>query len=90
MGRTFNGYSPMELLQIEASFLRGCGYSLPLNHKGSKPKNPKDKNILFNGLCKTVACLCALDGVPDVMDYSRLFEFDHNTSPHQIHASSAK
>ncbi len=86
LGKTFNGYSPMELLQIEASFLKGCGYSIPLRHKGSKPKNPKDKNILFNGLCDTVALLCALDGVPDVMDYSRIFEFDNQRPPHQINA----
>ena len=77
LGRKFNGYSPIELLQIEASFLNGCGYSVPLNRLGSKPKNPKDKEVLFNGLCETVAFLCALDGIDNVMDYSKLFEFDN-------------
>lgn len=78
LGRKFNGYSPFQLLQIEASFLKGCGYSLPLNHKGTKPKNPQDKDILFNGLCETVECLCQLDHVDNVMDYSKLFEVENN------------
>ena len=29
-GRKLNGYSPLELLKIEAAFLSGCGYKLPL------------------------------------------------------------
>ena len=76
IGRKFNGYSPMELLKIEASFLKGCGYSIPLTRLGTKPQNPKDKEILFNGLCETISTLCALDGIDDVMDYSKLFEFE--------------
>lgn len=78
LGRRFNGYSPLELLQIEASFLKGCGYSLPLNHKGSKPKNPQEKDTLFQGLCEAVACLCKLDGVENFMDYSQLFEYEND------------
>lgn len=76
-GRKFNGYSPHELLQIEAIFLKGCGYSLPLHHAGKKPKNPQDKDILFKGLSETVKFLCELDGVENVMDYSKLFETDN-------------
>lgn len=79
LGRKFNGYLPIELLQIEATFLKGCGYSLPLNHKGKKPKDPKNKEVLFNGLCDTVAFLCSLDGVDNVMNYSKLFEFENDT-----------
>lgn len=71
-GRRFNGYTPLELLQIEAEFLKGCGYTLPLNRNVKKPKNPTDKEILFNGLCKTVAFLCKLDRIENVMDYSTL------------------
>ena len=73
LGRKFNGYTPYELLQIEASFLKGCGYSLPLNHKSKKPKNPQDKEVLFNGLSEVVKFLCELDGINNVMDYSTLF-----------------
>ena len=76
LGRKFNGYSPLELLQIEASFLKGCGYVLPLHHKNKKPKNPTDKDLLFNGLSETIAVLCALDNVDNVMDYSKLFEVE--------------
>ena len=77
-GKKFNGYTPLELLQIEAKFLQGCGYSLPLNHKGTKPKNPKDKDILFNGLSAVISFLCELDGAQNVMDYSKLFEIEND------------
>ena len=77
-GKKFNGYSPLELLKIEASFLEGCGYSLPLNHKGIKPKNPDEKDVLFNGLCKAVSVLCDLDNISNVMDYSKLFEYEND------------
>ena len=84
-GRKFNGYSPMELLKIEASFLKGCGYSIPLNRLGVKPKSPKDKEVLFNGLCETVAFLCALDGIDNVMDYSEIFDFQKDEPYCEIH-----
>jgi len=74
LGRKFNGYSPLELLSIEATFLRACGYSLPLKKHGKKPKKPQDKHLLFEGLSATISYLCALDGVANVMDYSKLFE----------------
>ena len=74
-GRRFNGYTPLELLQIEVEFLKGCGYTLPLNRNGKKPENPTDKEVLFNGLSKVVEFLCQLDGVENIMDYSKLFEF---------------
>lgn len=77
LGRKFNGYTPMELLNIEATFLKGCGYVIPIHHKNKKPKDPTDKDTLFNGLNKTVALLCELDGVDNVMDYSKLFEFEN-------------
>jgi len=83
-GRKFNGYSPLELLQIEAKFLEGCGYSIPLHHLGTKPKNPKSKSTLFNGLCATVAFLCELDGIDNVMDYSKLFEFENNQPRYEL------
>lgn len=75
-GYKFNGYTPYELLQIEAIFLKGCGYSGALDRTCKKPKNPTNKERLFNGLSKTVEFLCKLDGVANVMDYSKLFEFE--------------
>ncbi|MBJ7879115.1 Na(+)-translocating NADH-quinone reductase subunit F [Gelidibacter salicanalis] len=83
-GRTFNGYSPSELLQIEATFLRGCGYSLPLGHNGTKPKNPRSKVVFFEGLSATVALLCALDGIDNIMDYSNLFESINDQPRNQL------
>lgn len=84
LGRTFNGYSPQELLRIEAVFLKACGYSLPLNYKGVKPLNPKDKDVLFCGLSETVAFLCKLDGETNVMDYSKLFEYENDTPVYEL------
>ncbi len=73
-GKRFGGYTPLELLQIEAAFLKGCGFSLPLHHKGLRPKNTEDKDVLFNGLCEVVKTLCKLDSIANVMDYSKLFD----------------
>ena len=74
LGRKFNGYSPLELLHIEARLLKACGYQLPLHHKNKKPKNPTDNDVLFEGLTAVVTYLCKLDNIPNVMDYTKLFE----------------
>lgn len=73
-GRKFHGYTPMELLRIEFEFLKGCGYSLPLTPKSHRPKDPTSKDTLFKGLAATIAYLCDLDNVKNVMDYSILFQ----------------
>ena len=78
LGRRFNGYSPLELMQIESVFLKGCGYELPFHHTHRKPENPTDKDILFNGLCAVVELLCDFDGIENVMDYRKLFDFERN------------
>jgi len=83
-GRKINGYSPSELLQIEAVFLQGCGYSLPLKRKSARPKDPTSKEILFNGLCAVITYLCALDGVDNVLDYSKLFEFENDEPVYEL------
>lgn len=81
-GRKINGYIPSELLQIEAVFLQGCGYSLPLKRQSVRPKDPTSKEVLFNGLCAVITYLCALDRVDNVMDYSKLFEFENDEPVH--------
>ena len=86
LGRKFNGYSPFELLHIEAIFLKSCGYSLPLHCNGKKPKNPQDKDVLFNGLSEVIKFLCELDGVENVMDYSRLFEVENEKPRYNFEA----
>jgi len=80
-GRKFQGYTPMELLQIEAIFLKACGYVLPLKKGSARPHNPKDRDILFNGLSAVVRYLCDLDQISDVMDCSALFDFKKETTP---------
>lgn len=74
LGRKFNGYSPQEILQIEKVFLDACGFKTPLCHYNKKPENPTASEVLFNGLAAVVDLLCALDNIPNVMDYSKLFE----------------
>jgi hypothetical protein len=74
LGRKFNGYSPLEILQIESEFLKGCGYTGALYGSYAKPKDPTDKDILFNGLSSVINFLCILDSIPNVIDYTKLFE----------------
>ncbi|WP_066225938.1 Na(+)-translocating NADH-quinone reductase subunit F [Formosa haliotis] len=76
LGRRFNGYTPQELLQIEATFLEACGYELPLHYKNKKPKHPTNKDNLFNGLSAVVSLLCEFDGIPNIMDCNKLFEYE--------------
>ena len=76
LGRTFMGYTPMELLQIEKVFLEACGYKTPLCHYDPKPRNPRSKEVLFKGLSAVVSFLCELDNIANVMDYSKIFEYD--------------
>lgn len=74
LGRRFQGYKPSELLQIEASFLNGCGYGLPLHHSGQKPNDPTDPELLFNGLVSVIATLSKLEGIDDLLLLKAPFE----------------
>ncbi|MFH4967785.1 Na(+)-translocating NADH-quinone reductase subunit F [Gaetbulibacter sp. M240] len=76
LGMTFNGYTPLELLQIEATFLKACGFEIPLHHKNKRPKNPTGKAVLFEGLSAVIEFLCQLDQVPNVLDIKRIFEIE--------------
>lgn len=83
-GRKIHGYTPKELLQIEIVFLKACGFSVPITLNSKRPENPTDKNLLFNGLNATIAFLCKLDNIPNVMDYSKLFEFENNQPKYEL------
>lgn len=83
-GRRFNGYTPLELLHIEATFLKACQYELPFRHDHKRPDDPKDKDLLFRGLSEVVRFLCELDGVPNVMDYTKLFETENNRPKYEL------
>ncbi len=81
LGKKFNGYSPVELLQIEMEFLARCGYSLPLKNYNN-PKKSISQDTLFLGLCGVVELLCKFDNLPNIMDCSKLFayEIDNQTT----------
>jgi len=85
-GKTFNGYSPLEILQIEKVFLEACGFKLPLCYYNPKPKDPRNKEILFNGLSAVVNLLCDLDNVSNVMGYSKIFEYDNENPVYKFEA----
>lgn len=72
LGRKFNGFTPLELLQIEKVFLQACGYSVPL-HQYKFPNKKKNKEKLFKGLEAVIAQLCIFDNSPNVIDCTELF-----------------
>ena len=73
-GKRFNGYSPSELLKIEEAFLKGCGYELPFTRENLDVSIRK-KDELFLGLSEVVSYLCQLEGILNVMDCSKLFDY---------------
>ena len=70
MGRRFNGYTPLELLNIEATFLKGCGYYFNKTHHLIRPNTP----LLFDGFYEVVKLLCKFEGLNDLIDYTELFK----------------
>ena len=72
LGRKFNGFTPLELLQIEKVFLQACGYSVPL-HQYTFTNKKKNKDKLFKGLEAVIAQLCVFDKIPNVIDCTVLF-----------------
>ena len=79
LGRRFNGYLPSELLQLEAEFLKGCGYKLPYHHKNQSQNIKISQDMLFEGLCSCVTYLSRLEGISDALDYSALFQYSPST-----------
>lgn len=59
------GYSAEELVNVELLFLNACE-----KNKGTKAQQ-------FKGLCDVVEYLCKLDNIPNVMDYTKLFEMEN-------------
>jgi hypothetical protein len=72
LGRRFNGYTPLELLQIEQRFLKACGYQVPLNYQNNNIIQPST-DTLFDGLSDVIAYLCELEEIDNVMEYQQLF-----------------
>jgi hypothetical protein len=75
LGRTFNGYSPRELLQLESIFLKACGFDLPLLPNSKKPILQDNKDLLFIGLVAVVDYLCSLDKISNGMNCEEIFDY---------------
>jgi hypothetical protein len=61
------GYSPIEIYNIEKIFITNAPYKL--RH---------DKDAQFKGLCAVIEYLCELDNIPNILEYTSLFEFNEN------------
>lgn len=66
------GYSVYELVEIERIFLTSCEYGI-----GNKEQH-------FKGLCAVVEYLCELDNIPNVIDYTKLFETENDKPKYQL------
>ena len=81
LGKTFNGYSPKELLQIEYTFLKALGYNTPLA-KGSSVKIHSTNNF-FKALSAVVSLLCQLDNYEDIMNIESLLDYKPSKPLHK-------
>lgn len=70
------GYSVEELAKLELIFLQNFDLSLD--------RNGQDKEQQFNGLCAVIEYLCELDGIPNVMDYTCLFETESDKPKYEL------
>jgi hypothetical protein len=77
------GYGFVEIATIEKLFLTAMGYSLPFNSFIWKSVI-QTKETQFKGLCAVVEYLCELDGIPNVMDFSKLFETEDNVAKYEL------
>lgn len=75
-----SGYNVDELMKIEKIFL----LNFPIEERCLFNGNGRDKNNQFKGLCAVVEYLCELDGIPNVMDYSSLFEYNENGAKNKL------
>ena len=66
------GYNKRELATIEMLFLKACGFKKGIDEEQ------------FNGLCAVIEYLCELDNIPNVMDYTKLFETKDNKPKYQL------
>lgn len=74
LGRRYFGYLPSELLKIEAAFLKGCGYQLPLHHRSYRPDVQNTPDSLFNGLLMALRLLADLEGINDIIPHTKRLE----------------
>lgn len=68
------GYSVKELMKVEEVFLK----------QFESRSYEKNKQSQFTGLCAVVEYLCELEGIPNVMDYTCLFETENNEPKYKL------
>jgi len=74
------GYSVLEIIEIECLFMSGV--SVMQYHKtGGVGYDENSKEDVFKGMCKVIEYLCELDNIPNVLDYTSLFEYDQDSKP---------
>ena len=69
-----SGYSVKELAEIELRFINEALFKT----------GKETKETQFKGLCAVVEYLCELDNIPNVMDYTKLFETENNEPKYQL------
>lgn len=65
------GYSGNQLAKVESLFLKEIMFG-------------ETKETQFKGLCAVVEYLCELDNIPNVMDYTKLFETENEQPKYQL------
>lgn len=63
-----SGYSLKELYEVEKRFILAFDNYTQIDNKEKQ----------FKGLCAVIEYLCQLEGIPNVMDYTKLFESNSN------------
>lgn len=74
------GYSAKELWRIELLFMFGKDGE----RDAEVTKQPRYNDNVFEALCDVIEYLCELDGIPNVMDYSKLFETENNEPKYKL------
>lgn len=69
-----SGYFVEELYEVEKIFILAFDDYTQVN----------DKERQFKGLCAVIEYLCELEGIPNVMYYTCLFEYDDNKAKHEL------
>jgi len=75
-----SGYNKKELAGIEYRFIMAVHSSGP-TYNGKKGRYNEKKKDHFRGLCAVVEYLCELDNIPNVMDFTKLFEYNKENQP---------
>ena len=76
-GKNNSNYSEEELAMIEMKFIKAHGYE-------GYTDDSKNKDIQFKGLCAVVEYLAELDGIPNPMDYTKLFETENDKPIYEL------